>query len=309
MVPLCIYHAGCDDGFASAWIVRKALNGAVEFHEGRYGDPLPDVDDRDVLIVDFSYKAPELQECARRARTVLLIDHHKTAVEELAKLEGLAGYWPDVNFPMSGYDPNDIYTVAVTNNIGAAARYIDMKRSGAGLTWDRLFPQTPRPRFIDHIEDRDLWRFALPDTKDFSTALRSYPQDFAVWDSLVDRVDELISDGRIINRYYDQKVTEFAATAVLRTLDGHSVKVANVPYAFASDVANELAKDAPFGATYYDMGDTRGWSLRSAQDGLDVSEVAKRYGGGGHKHAAGFKTDADFTAPLSLAAIAEVRSQ
>ena len=31
--------------------------------------------------------------------------------------------------------------------------------------------------------------------------------------------------------------------------------------------------------------------LRSTDDGLDVSEIAKQYGGGGHRNAAGFRMD------------------
>jgi len=42
MKPLCIYHGGCDDGFAAAWVVRKALKGNVDFHHGTYQqDPPP----------------------------------------------------------------------------------------------------------------------------------------------------------------------------------------------------------------------------------------------------------------------------
>ena len=62
---LCIYHGGCDDGFAAAWAVRRALGADVEFYEGVYQTPPPDCADRDVMLVDFSYKRPVLSRGAQ----------------------------------------------------------------------------------------------------------------------------------------------------------------------------------------------------------------------------------------------------
>lgn len=58
-----------------------------------------------------------------------------------------------------------------------------------------------------------------------------------------------------------------------------------------SEVCHELCQGEPFAAAYWDEADgTRRWSLRSSEtDGVDVSEIAKLYGGGGHVHAAGFR--------------------
>ena len=55
-----------------------------------------------------------------------------------------------------------------------------------------------------------------------------------------------------------------------------------------SEVGEQLAmqEGADFGATWTDEGTYRRWSLRSRGD-LDVSKIAKCYGGGGHKTAAG----------------------
>ena len=61
MNPLCIYHGGCDDGFAAAWCVRAALGDEVEFYPGVYAKEPPDATGRDVLMVDFSYKRPVLE--------------------------------------------------------------------------------------------------------------------------------------------------------------------------------------------------------------------------------------------------------
>jgi nanoRNase/pAp phosphatase (c-di-AMP/oligoRNAs hydrolase) len=57
-----------------------------------------------------------------------------------------------------------------------------------------------------------------------------------------------------------------------------------------SEIAGELAQDEQFAACYFDRRDgKRQWSLRSDDNGLDVSAIAKAHSGGGHYHAAGFE--------------------
>lgn len=72
-------------------------------------------------------------------------------------------------------------------------------------------------------------------------------------------------------------------------IGGFDVPVANLPYTLSSDAGHEMAKGQPFAACYWDTPDGRVFSLRSAPDGQDVSAIAKQYGGGGHRAAAGFK--------------------
>lgn len=258
---LCIYHGGCDDGFGAAYAVWKALGDAVEFHAGVYQNPPPDVTGRAVAIVDFSYKRPVMLDIIEKAHTVLVLDHHKSAEADLAGL-----------------------------NSPKASVIFDMNRSGAGMTWDHFLPNWPRPALIDYIEDRDLWRKALPGVDEFTAALRSYPQDFVVWDRF--DVPALIAEGAAIQRYYRTLVESAKGHAYRRDIGGHSVPVVNASLFMASELAGELAAGEPFAAVYSE-GETHViYSLRSrAPDGIDVSEIAKQFGGGGHKHAAGFHVE------------------
>ena len=277
---LCIYHGGCDDGFAAAWAVRRALGADVEFYEGVYQTPPPDCADRDVMLVDFSYKRPVLEEIARVAKSLLILDHHKTAAEDLA------GFMTPPHWGIW-------HQAAIGGRLSIslrAAELFDMDRSGAGITWDYLRAGAPRPELINLVEDRDLWRFHYPQTKAFSAALRSYPQDFDVWDKLAENVPALVGEGFAIQRFYDQKIAEARKFAYRHRIKGRDVLVCNAPYFMASDLAGELAAGEPFAATYYQTADNISVSLRSrAPDGVDVSEIAKAFGGGGHKHAAGFR--------------------
>src|SRR5688572_26960395 len=95
---LCIYHGNCADGFTAAWAVHKAYGDAAEFFAGKYQEPPPDVTGRDVIMVDFSYKRPVLAEMIGKAKSFLLLDHHKSAQ---ADLEALAECGANLHFDMS----------------------------------------------------------------------------------------------------------------------------------------------------------------------------------------------------------------
>jgi oligoribonuclease NrnB/cAMP/cGMP phosphodiesterase (DHH superfamily) len=281
MKALCIYHGNCADGFGAAWVVRKALGADnVEFHEGHYGSPAPDVEGRDVIIVDFSYPYELLVLLGHQARSILIIDHHKTSAEDLAR--------PPLRPAPATYSE----WLASEQRVGTV---FDMERSGAGLTWDFFFPRNPRPALINHIEDRDLWRFALEGTREIQANLFSYPYDFEVWDALMQQpVSTAIAAGIAIERKHHKDVAELVAGSKRRMLiGGHEVPVANLPYIHSSDAGHLMAQGEPFAACYQDTSEHRYFSLRSTDQGLDVGEIAKQYGGGGHRNAAGFKVPFD----------------
>lgn len=264
MSTICIYHHNCADGFAAAWVVRKFFKErgeSVTFVPGRYQEPPPDVSGADVFIVDFSFKRPVLLDMAQQAKTITIIDHHKTAKEDL--LDGL---------------PNNVKAI------------FDMEHSGAMLTWKYFYTSEP-PELIRHIEDRDLWRFALPHTREILASVFSFPYDFDVWDGLMERnTDYLRQEGEAIERNHFKSIHEFiAATQHTVDIDGYSVPAINAPYFFASDAGHLMCRGQPFAVVYYDDGKYRNFSLRSDDDGIDVSQIAKRFGGGGHRNAAGFK--------------------
>ncbi len=276
---LCIYHGNCADGFGAAWVVRKALGSDVEFHAARYGDPAPDVTGKKVIIVDFSYKYDALIALADKAESVLVIDHHKSAMADLVDL-------PQAELRYEAHEKS---------KTGKLHSLFDMNRSGAGLTWDFFFPDQPRPPLINHIEDRDLWLFKLEGTREIMADLFSYPQDFATWDRLfADEINWIRLDGVAINRQHQKTLADLVHTTKRRMLiGGHDVPAANLPYMFASDAGALMAEGELFAASYFDSSDGRIFSLRSTDAGLDVAEIAKQYGGGGHRNAAGFRVAFD----------------
>lgn len=298
MKPLVIYHDNCADGFTAAWAVRQAME--CDFHAAVHGEPPPPAEGRDLVLVDFCYPPHVMLDLQLVARSILVLDHHKSAEADLPanpltaddQLTVVRVYGCATWSLFQGWVEQD-----KCEGIRKAMIYalFDMDRSGAGIAWDFFHPGKARPALIDHVEDRDLWRFALHGTREIQSALFSYPYRFEVWDELMQApVFELYQQGLCIERKHHKDVAELVAVAKRQMVIGHyEVPVASLPYTLASDAGHLMAQGQPFAACYYDKAGGRVFSLRSADDGVDVSEVAKLYGGGGHARAAGFTVPRD----------------
>jgi len=262
MNKFCIYHGNCADGFGAALSVRIGLGkDNVDFYPGVHGKAPPDVTDREVLIVDFSYKRDVLLEMAKSAKSILILDHHVSAEKDLVDL------------------PDNVEVI------------FDMNRSGAVLAWEHFNPNTTTPQLILHIQDRDLWQFKMKGTREIQAAIFSHPYDFDIWEGLLTAdLEQFYNEGVALERKHFKDINEFIGVAAYRAvIDGHEVPVLNAPYFWSSDAGHIMGAGEPFAACYWDTPEGRVYSLRSEEDGLDVSEIATKFGGGGHKHAAGFK--------------------
>lgn len=279
---LVVYHGNCADGFGAMWCFWREFRDDMAYMTGHYNMEATDVEifrDRNVYLLDFSYKRPVVEAIIKVAKSVKLVDHHKSALEDLAGLEGLD------------------FTNSTTEH------------SGAMLAW-MLLNDKPAPIAIRLIEDRDLWRFQYPETKPFSQYLFSLPYDVKQWNGLIllletgeQYLQSCVDEGDAIERKHMKDVKELVErlTRPMR-IGGHLVTVASLPYTMASDAGNLMCQysfnedngDPPvFAATYYDTDTRRVFSLRSIEGGMDVSKIASAYGGGGHKNAAGFSVPRD----------------
>lgn len=290
MAPIVIYHGNCADGFSAAWVVREYYKRELPesseefpvFYPGTYGKPVPvGVTARDVILVDFSYPRDIMEKICKFAKTVLVIDHHKTAE---ANLKGL-----DTEF--SGTE-----------------LLFDMEHSGAMLAWHYFFNDKLPPAGLLHVEDRDLWRFNIWGTREYNANMFSYPYTWENWDRLMNEpIDQVIRDGAAIDRKHFKDIKELLEVVTRRMrlpvirpesdpthmlFDDIEIPVANLPYTMGSDAANILAKKEqdegrpPVAAYYYDTPDGRCFGFRSIGD-FDCSLLAKALGGGGHRNASG----------------------
>ncbi|MAO79613.1 MAG: phosphohydrolase [Nocardioides sp.] len=290
---IMLYHAHCADGFGAAWAAWMKWGDEVDYRPVSYGqEPPTDLAGKHVLIGDFSYKFDALCELGKQVKSLIVLDHHKTAQDDLRNFShtDVAGdFW-------AGGDPMKTVRFFDDHQGIPVVALFDMNRSGARMVWEFCHDQ-PAPRLIELIEDRDLWRFNFDDTKPFGLWLRSEPFDFERWkeinQALMDGRDSerLLSEARAMQRFFDQKVSEIASLSRKGDVGGHTVPLCNCPPMFASEVGHKLLDDhpdAPFVACYSDQGRERGFSLRSRDERLDVSEIARKFGGGGHRNAAGF---------------------
>jgi len=289
--PLVIYHGNCADGFSAAWCFWRKYGAQADYHAGIYGQEPPDVTGRMVYLVDFSYKYDVLSAMSWNARSIVILDHHKTAAEDLGRL-------PQFQVGRDVHPATSLrgaFQDCWTQNVPEMAACFDMERSGATLAWDFLFPHESRPPLLGHVEDRDLWRFRLPNTREIQAAVFSYEYTFENWDRLMgsDQVEllKLTAAGAAIERKHHKDIAELVRVCQRRmVIGGHDVPVASLPYTLTSDAGHLMAEEGEqFAACYWDTANDRTFSLRSRDGGADVSLIAAQYGGGGHKNAAGFR--------------------
>lgn len=263
-----LYHGGCPDGFGAAWAAHRFLGDSAEYIPVYHETPGPDYNalpDRDydgaeVYICDFAaYSRETLMKLHERAHRVVILDHHQTEMSRLHDLE---------------------------------FAQFDMSRSGAMMAWDHFFPGQAPPKLLRWVQERDLWKFESPESADATAALRSYPFDFDVWDRLMEDPSDLILRGKIAGELTAQTVEMICKQATFMNIGGYEVPVVNATCHW-SEVGRLLADsnpDRPFAGSWYQLANGKlKWSLRANGD-FDVSSVAKLFGGGGHKAAAGFET-------------------
>lgn len=262
-----LYHSKCYDGFGAAFAAWKKFGDSATYIAVSYGAPLPEMERGSyVYIVDFSYPAAVLLAMAGDHARVVVLDHHKTAEEALGAV------------------------------VGAHTRleiHFDMNRSGALMTWEYFHGTAYMvPDLIKHISDRDLWRFQLEGTKEIHMALVSKPMDFKLWDSF--DILDLKVQGAAMIEMHENLVKNICEGAFEVTVSGHKVMVVNTTIAW-SEVGDFLLKkypESPFVMSFTVFKDNVMFSLRSRKD-FDCSAISKKFGGGGHAQASGFKVADD----------------
>ena len=268
---LIIAHKDCRDGLAAAWVAKKYINSTdrqadVFFAEYKTEPPWELIKDRDVYVLDFCYPRSVMDKIEEEAQTLTCLDHHQSNQRDLE---------------------------------GFACAIFDMNRSGAGLTWDYFYPNQARPWIVDYIEDRDLWWFKLPDSEAINAYLSTMPLTMdaisnAWLAGLNGGIETVKAMGYAVLSKTQNYVQEAVKHAIRIDFEGYNIPVVNAQPTDMSEVLNALAEGEPFAMGWFQRSDGHfQYSLRS-KGGVDVSEVAKRYEGGGHPKASGFKQEYPF---------------
>ena len=269
-----LYHASCPDGFGAAYAAWKKFGDTADYLAVSHGNPPPEgLEGKDVYIVDFSYPKDILLELEAKVKKLVILDHHigaKAAVESVRE------------------------------------HIFDNDRSGAGITWSYFHPETPLPRLLTYIQDSDLWRHALPHGKEVGGYLGTVPFTFDAFDTVAAQMEDevsfqnIITKGSAYSEYYNFICTHLTALAEEVRFDDYTILAVNAPRFFRSEIGHRLAKKkAPFGIVWYPREQFWHFSLRG--DGsIDLSLLAQKYGGNGHRNAASFGVPINESLPFTF---------
>ncbi len=258
-----LYHADCFDGFGAAYAAWKKFKNKAKYIAVRHGENLPEgLAGNEVYTLDFCYKGENFEYLLKNT-DLTVIDHHVTAKNDVERA------------------PNHSYA---------------LKNSGCVLTWKYFFPDKDVPELLKFIEDKDLWAFKFKETDLIRERLETEKIDFKVWDSFMRKLQNkktaksLIKEGQLLVKSRDNNVKILLEKSYEVEFEGLKCRAINSPV-FHSELGHEIVKMGyPVGIVWKYNGNKITVSLRS--DGkTDVSLLASKYNGGGHRAASGFAID------------------
>lgn len=265
-----VYHKtsesyDCLDGFASAFVAWLTFGYSATyipaFHHTKH--PIETFIDRDVLLFDFSYNVEYMDIIQEAARSLLVIDHHKTTMLEI----GIRQY-----------------------------SKLDMAKSGCVLAWEHFYPNDPLPVLLERIGAHDIRSKDAPeDNEAFIQRLRLVEADFHTWSDLLEHLRDsnylktFIDEGRILLAKHKKQCSILADSAFPIVLAGIEGLAVNANKFYSHDVGHILAeRSGTFGASFFYRPDNSvEFSLTSTGD-FDVEKLAAKYKGGGLNNASGF---------------------
>jgi len=258
-----LYHANCPDGFGGAYAAWKKFGDSAEYIPVKHGKPIPEgLAGKKLYLIDFCYPKDDMNALVATAGSVTVLEHHEGMKEIVESV------------------PEHVY---------------DAKRSGATIAWSYFYPDEAIPTLLAYVEDGDLYKFVLPNSRAILGYAYSMPFEFPAWDALAKRLEEpseraaIIERGTIYSEHFAHLVQSIMKKAELVRFEGYECYLTGASSEFASDVGNGLARaKPPLALVLTARADGLHVSLRSIGD-TDVSAIAQKYGGNGHPRAAAFR--------------------
>lgn len=271
---IVIYHGRCPDGFGGAWAAWRKFGAKAAYVPAfdRNGPPFMPKG-KDIYIIDYPYPLGVIEKLAKTNRTLVLIDHHKDQETAMAL---------------------------------ATDHSYDMDHSGAVLAWRYFHPGKKVPMLLRYVEDRDIWRWKVPHSREMLMLVDLVRYDFREWNKLAKNLEDPrrratnLREGALLTRHYTSLYEKLLPNAEPAKLGGKMTFVLNCPYYFADDLGHALAaRSGTFAVLWNESGGRIRVSLRSAGK-IDVAAIAEKYGGGGHKFSSGFSFPVGQPAPWKL---------
>jgi uncharacterized protein len=272
-VDVLIYHHPCNDGSGAALSAFLHRGESLVYMPMAHQTPLEleSLRDKNVMLVDICFTKPRLMRMREVARKVLILDHHETAFKD---------------------------------NLNDAGCFFDMQHSGAILAWHYFHGvNTPPPRLLALIQDRDLWRWRDRNSSEplFHALQEKYPEpDFRALQAYLNdtELDALIQFGHTLMQNNKQwcietgkraKSCSFYSSALNKTFSILAIELESMR--LISELAEYLYlnNNVDFIMLWYQQPDGNFQvSLRTCNPEINVATIASTFpGGGGHPSAAG----------------------
>jgi oligoribonuclease NrnB/cAMP/cGMP phosphodiesterase (DHH superfamily) len=269
-----ITHRGCVDGFSSLFVLYLAGmidRNTVLFTDVPSAKRVPDLRGKTLICADIAYQPWIIEELLERFERVVFLDHHVTIKSEIAQIK------------------NDRLEVVY-----------DVNACGAVITWRWCFGDKVRlPTFLKYVNDNDLGHWLLRYTRAFTTAFEMEMDMVPDIKHLKEMkrllepayLKDMVKRGELYYRYRERIILSYLPYSNERKWGPYNVSFVNVAGKLASEIATRIAKENPkldFSIAYNLNLTSNKWvySLRSKT--IDVGEIAKKRGGGGHRLAAAF---------------------
>jgi len=302
---IVLYHGGCNDGIASAWVAHTRFGEAAEYVAWYYGNPLPDLTGKLVYLLDISL-TPELLESARVGVVgMVVIDHHASTLRHISHVTGVVSNSEFLNH-LDDPENSRVYLMADERYSGAVLSWMFFNEAG-------YIPENQMddlvPRILLHIQDYDLWTRKLRGTNQLNAWLRSGKLTIDRFTAAIDFdgsiIPEILPAGDALIAYDEKIVATLVRDYVqVFNFDGISVATVGAPSHLRNEVADLLVDKYSMVVTWTVRENLVVYSLRS-DGGMDVSLVAERFGGGGHIKSASFTLPANGTRTQPLAWLSE----
>lgn len=269
---IVFYHKDCLDGFSAAWAAWKKFGSKAEYIAvSPYAIP-DNLKNKLIYILDNSCRQSVLKKLFQNKNKVTIIDHHLSSKKDVQS---------------------------------ASEYFFNTKHSGAVLAWIFFHPKKAVPRMLNHVEDMDIWQFKIKNSREIFAGLDLFDFNFKIWDYLAKEIENpvkrklFIEKGKFVLKYQNKLIEQIAQNAELVKFEGYRILAVNSPV-LESELGHYLyERMPPMAIVWRRKNGIITVSLRSNEK-IDVSKIAVKYGGGGHKGSSGFSLPADAKLPWQL---------
>ncbi len=261
---IVFYHADCIDGFSAAWVAHKKFGNKADYIPTYFEQESIDIKNKEVYMLDVVFENREvMKQLLSENKRVTVIDHHISAKD----------------ITLSTHKP-----------------LFSLDHCGCVLAWQYFFPGKPIPKFLLNVEDIDIWKHKIKGSQFLYLYLDLFDYTFQNWSKLVKEFEiptkrkRMLEMGEVIDTHTNKKIDHVIEDNAKKvTLDGYTVYAVNTTHS-NSVVGHKVATaHPPFAIIWREKKDgSVTVSLRGVGN-IDVSKIALKYGGGGHKLAAAFR--------------------